>query len=246
MRYHYFLAFTAIFLSEYSLAHENDTLECEDIDYRLSTKIILKHGPINSAKFRELTCTQLRKPNLNHPKNESITDHLEIDNIILTNGRYERIKPQAHYFQRFPLQKTYNGQIPRTYRNIGEAIDFILNKSGYRIASHKRHEFDEMYVLFLYPVPDVQRSFKNIQISEILQTLAGKAFDVYVDDVNREIGFKLSKKYLNALDNEKINKAKRIWLTNFKDKNNGKKSKSTINNESRGTGLKTYKGTHGK
>ena len=198
-----------------SHAHPTKSNDCEPVDYRISTEVVARHGPINRQTFDKLTCikkniTPLESDKTQH-KNNNWTQ-LKPTSIVINDGRYGKQKPQANYFQHNPLQLTFSGSIPSNVKSIGDAIAFMLQKTGYSVAKPNRGPYLNQYVLFHYPLPSIQRHFKQVQISEILSVFAGKAFDVFIDDVNRQISFKLKTKYQGLLSHEKSQRARKLWF----------------------------------
>jgi len=75
-------------------------------------------------------------------------------------------------------------------QTIGEAVRYILQDSGYRLASPVAID-PETKVLFRLPLPAVHRSLGPLTLRRALETLAGSAFRLVQDPVHRLVAFEL-------------------------------------------------------
>ncbi len=86
------------------------------------------------------------------------------------------------------LATTITVQLPELIHTIGEAIRYLLQRSGFRLADPEAMA-PEMNVLFELPLPAVHRDLGPISLRLALETLAGSAFQLVQDPVHRLIAF---------------------------------------------------------
>ena len=79
-------------------------------------------------------------------------------------------------------------QFPERIQNVGEAVRYLLHRSGYRLAHTEALEPEAMALLSL-PLPAVHRSLGPLALQQALQTLAGPTFQLVQDPVHRLIAF---------------------------------------------------------
>jgi len=86
------------------------------------------------------------------------------------------------------LSTTVTLRFPERIQTVGEAVRYLLQRSGYRLADPEGMGSETM-ALFVLPLPAVHRSLGPITLREALQTLAGPAFLLVQDPVHRLITF---------------------------------------------------------
>ena len=86
------------------------------------------------------------------------------------------------------LSTTVTLRFPERIRTVGEAVRYLLQRSGYRVADSERVSSETM-ALFALPLPAVHRSLGPITLREALQALAGPVFILVQDPVHRLITF---------------------------------------------------------
>lgn len=120
------------------------------------------------------------------------------NNILV--GRYLSVaeKPQAEQIKL--LQQQIQIKFPQNILTIGQAAQFILEFSGYRLSNigGLNHPAKEMLNKQL---PEVDRTFGPMTLEQGLRTLSGSSFYLLVDPVNREVGFKVKPDYRNLYKN---------------------------------------------
>jgi conjugative transfer region protein (TIGR03748 family) len=109
-------------------------------------------------------------------------------------SRYATIDPVATAEQTHPLSVVVTVEFNDRIHTVGEAIDFLLLRSGYRIADYS-HSDPALPILLQLPLPLVHRKLGPIPLDQALRTLAGEAWDLVVDPVNRLISFELLERY---------------------------------------------------
>jgi type IV pili sensor histidine kinase/response regulator len=79
-------------------------------------------------------------------------------------------------------------QFPDKVRAVGEAVQHLLQGSGYRLARAEVIRQDT-HDLFSLPLPDAHRSLGPMPLQTALETLAGPAFRLVEDPVHRLLTF---------------------------------------------------------
>ncbi len=86
------------------------------------------------------------------------------------------------------LETTVTVQLPARIQTIGEAVRYLLQRSGYRLATEESIEPDTL-ALFALSLPTVHRHLGPMTLRDALETLAGPAFHLVQDPVHRLITF---------------------------------------------------------
>lgn len=113
-------------------------------------------------------------------------------------GRYSVLTPLATPEQADILQTVVNVQFPQKVTTVGEALDYLLLRSGYRLAETRSMD-PGMRILLSKPLPEVHRTLGPITIEEALKTLAGHVYRLVVDPLNRLIAFDVKDKYRSLI-----------------------------------------------
>jgi len=95
-------------------------------------------------------------------------------------GRYSMLSATPTEAQVDLLATIINVQLPKRIHTIGEAIHYLLQRSGFRLAGSEAMA-PETTVLFDLPLPAVHRNFGPISLRQALKTLAGPAFQLVQD-----------------------------------------------------------------
>jgi type IV pili sensor histidine kinase/response regulator len=103
-------------------------------------------------------------------------------------ARYSEISISPSEVQRDPLLSPVQQRVPDELSLIGDTVDWLLEPSGYRLASDSTG-VPERVMLLALPLPDVHRSLEGLPVRTALQTLAGPAFRLVEDPVHRLISF---------------------------------------------------------
>lgn len=77
---------------------------------------------------------------------------------------------------------------------VGEALEHLLLRSGYGLASLGASD-PNLPILLTRPLPQVHRTLGPIRLNEALKTLAGSAWVLTIDPVNRLISFELAPEF---------------------------------------------------
>ena len=103
-------------------------------------------------------------------------------------GRYSLLSAIPTEAQAELLATTVTVQLPERIQSVGEAVRYVLQRSGYRLAHAESIDPQAMALLSL-PLPVVHRSLGPLTLQQALQTLAGPTFHLVQDPVHRLIAF---------------------------------------------------------
>ncbi len=129
----------------------------------------------------------------------SLSATAEADGIYRIS-RYATVNPVATPEQAKPLSVVVTLDFTDQVRTVGDAIHHLLSRSGYRLADLTVSD-PAMPVLLNQPLPLIHRHLGPITIENALVTLAGDAWDLVVDPVNRLVSFELLEQYRSLAGN---------------------------------------------
>lgn len=114
--------------------------------------------------------------------------HSDLPKETLQTGRYTQVINAPLQAQADPLKVVIDTKIPKSVRTVEEAVFFLLTRSGFRLADRSvmTHETQTLMGLTL---PDVHRNIGPITLDVALSLLAGDAFELVVDPINRHVSF---------------------------------------------------------
>ena len=112
----------------------------------------------------------------------------------ISYNRYETSTILTHKKQTNPLLSTVTMTFSNSIVSIGEAMNYLLQFSGYQVMP----EIDQksaLYYRLQQPLPFVNRTIHNMKIQEALRLFAGKSlFTLIQDPLHRYISFQMVKK----------------------------------------------------
>jgi type IV pili sensor histidine kinase/response regulator len=112
---------------------------------------------------------------------------------VMRYDRYTLVSTRPDDAQRDPLNQMVEITMPaQMVRTVGDGFRYVLLESGYSLCPVSSSVFAE---LLNQSLPAVQRTIGPVRLSEALQILAGPAWRLRVDDVNREVCFELRDAY---------------------------------------------------
>jgi len=105
-------------------------------------------------------------------------------------GRYSTLPELPTAAQVDLLAATVTVSFPARIYTVGEAVKYLLQRSGYRLADAQvlPHETTDLLAL---PLPAVHRNLGPVTLVQALETLAGPSFQLINDPVHRLISFEL-------------------------------------------------------
>ncbi|EDG4637979.1 hypothetical protein GCW29_23870, partial [Salmonella enterica] len=113
---------------------------------------------------------------------------------VTRSGRYTLVGVKSADAQREPLNQLIDITMPgQLVKSVGDGFRYLLFQSGYSLCGRYGADFAE---LLQRPLPAVQRKIGPMRLSEALQVVAGPAWRMSVDEVNREVCFVLRDAYL--------------------------------------------------
>lgn len=107
-------------------------------------------------------------------------------------GRYQSMAAGPEAVQADLLSAVITHRFDEDIRTVGEAVEDLLEGSGYRLLSAKLAESYRVH-LFALPLPEVQRQLGPITRRDALELVSGEAFRLVVDPVYRLVSFELIK-----------------------------------------------------
>lgn len=105
-------------------------------------------------------------------------------------GRYSTLPAMPTVAQADLLATTITVSFPARIITVGEAVQYLLQRSGYRLATAPVIDPETADLLTL-PLPAVHRHLGPITLTQALETLVGPAFRLIHDPVHRLISFEL-------------------------------------------------------
>lgn len=113
---------------------------------------------------------------------------------VTRSGRYTLVSVKSADAQREPLNQLIDITMPgQLVNSVGDGFRYLLFQSGYSLCGRYGADFAE---ILKRPLPAVQRKIGPMRLSEALQVVAGPAWRMSVDEVNREVCFVLRDAYL--------------------------------------------------
>ena len=103
-------------------------------------------------------------------------------------GRYSLLTAAPTKAQIELLATTVAIRFPKRIQTVGEAVRYLLQRSGYRLAAAGSMGPDTVD-LFILPLPAVHRSLEPMALRDALKTLAGPGFQLVQDPIHRLITF---------------------------------------------------------
>lgn len=107
-------------------------------------------------------------------------------------GRYSHVVNEPYLAQKNPLKVVVNTRFPTTVQNVHQAVTFLLERSGYRMADMTVLS-PEAKILLGHDLPQIHRHLGPMTLDKALKTLAGDAFELVVDPINRQIAYVASR-----------------------------------------------------
>lgn len=109
-------------------------------------------------------------------------------------SRYGYVAPVATSAQADLLSVIVTISFNENIKNVGQALDHVLLRSGYRLADLSVSD-PYLPILLSRPLPDVHRQLGPIRLNHALRTLAGSSWDLVLDPVHRLVSFELLSRY---------------------------------------------------
>ncbi|MCX8578716.1 hypothetical protein J3U21_04540 [Gilliamella sp. B2776] len=92
---------------------------------------------------------------------------------------------------KYVLEQIINISLPKNLNlTVKDGMEYVLNQSGYSLCTNS-----DINILYESTLPKVQYKIGPISLNDALYVMAGPAWNLVVDDVEREICFQLKKGY---------------------------------------------------
>lgn len=114
-------------------------------------------------------------------------------------GRYTTVTAIPKKAQQDLLSQTVQVRFPQNVQTIGDAMNYLLRFSGYSLIPEAKQS-QSLKLTLSKPLPAIDRDFGPMVLKDALITLAGSAFSLEQDPLNRQINFKLKPEYARYLD----------------------------------------------
>ena len=101
-------------------------------------------------------------------------------------ARYSVMPPTATPAQADLMAVVVNIKFPQQVSTVGEALDFLLRRSGYRLVDT---DSPAMTILQSLPLPAVHRQMGPLTLNNALMALAGSAYRLSIDPLHRTLSF---------------------------------------------------------
>jgi conjugative transfer region protein (TIGR03748 family) len=103
-------------------------------------------------------------------------------------GRYATVRPVPNQEQVRLLAAVVNVQFPAAVVNVGQAVVYLLQPSGYRLSGSSTADPTRAILLEL-PLPEPHRALGPMPLQTALETVAGPAYRLVEDPVHRLVSF---------------------------------------------------------
>jgi type IV pili sensor histidine kinase/response regulator len=103
-------------------------------------------------------------------------------------GRYSYVANGATVAQIDPLLAIIEVRVPGSVASVGDAADYLLKRTGYCLMEPATREARAMLGL---PLPELHRRLGPMTLREALLALGGQAFELVIDEVYREVGYRV-------------------------------------------------------
>ncbi|MCA2016144.1 hypothetical protein LDJ79_08480 [Vibrio tritonius] len=142
---------------------------------------------------KAMLLTMLVAPNIVRASSVSTEVHTQqnekSEKYIQQLDGYTEVVVDTSFEQKNPLQRIVSLALPPAVKTVGEAINFVLDKSGYTLQSLQQTQYPVLN-LYTTQVPLVNRKFIRTNLMQIITALIGKNFHFEVDNTLRVITIK--------------------------------------------------------
>lgn len=125
---------------------------------------------------------------------------LSEDVPVVMTGRYSAVMPEPTDSQKNPLKTLVKIRFPGQIAKVGQAINYLLKRSGYRLTPIQRADPAQRILLQL-PLPEIHRDLGPMPLYRALSTLSGEPYLLVIDPVHRLVGFDLKQSFEDIAKN---------------------------------------------
>ena len=105
-------------------------------------------------------------------------------------GRYSTMKTLPTEAQQNIFATVTNVQFDSSITTVGEAMRYLLEDQGIRLAVPRTQE-SQVHTLIALPLPQIHRQLGPISLRHALETLAGPVWRLVQDPIHRLVSFEL-------------------------------------------------------
>ena len=106
----------------------------------------------------------------------------------IKTGRYSAVLNEPTPAQDNILKVVINTEIPAIIGTVGDAVRFLLLRSGYSLAPVSTMT-THTKTLLRHNIPEIHRKLGPMTLDRVLNTLAGQGFVLLVDPLSRKVSF---------------------------------------------------------
>jgi type IV pili sensor histidine kinase/response regulator len=119
-------------------------------------------------------------------------------NTDTVTGRYLSIINKPSHEQQDLLSQVLQVRFPQNVQTIGDAMSYLLRYSGYSLVAESQIS-SALKNTLQKPLPVIDRVLGPITLREALIVLAGPAFTLSEDPLNREVNFHLKPNFSKSM-----------------------------------------------
>ena len=134
-----------------------------------------------------------------HTYKKQLSEDVAVVPVVMT-GRYSAVLPEPTDSQKNPLKTMVKIRFPKQITKVGQAVDYLLKRSGYRLTPVQLADPAQRILLQL-PLPEIHRDLGPMPLYRALSTLAGEPYLLVFDPVHRLIGFDLKESFEQIVSN---------------------------------------------
>lgn len=130
---------------------------------------------------------EIPAPEINETRYSLLSEKFKPVAVVQT-ARYSFVPAIPTLPQREPLQVIITVTIPSDLQTVGEAVHYLLRRSGYSVESPPTLNPNAVR-MFLNPLPDVQRSLGPMTLQDALTVLGTPELVPVIDPIRRRINY---------------------------------------------------------
>jgi conjugative transfer region protein (TIGR03748 family) len=118
-------------------------------------------------------------------------------------SRYLTVSNKPQFSQTNLLTQSVQVRFTQNIQTVGDAMNYLLRFSGYSLIPENQMNL-ALQIILSKPLPIIDRELGPVTLSDGLITLAGPAFNLTQDPVNRVVDFQLKPAYQRFIKNKHI------------------------------------------
>ncbi|MCX4030191.1 LysM peptidoglycan-binding domain-containing protein [Endozoicomonas sp. SM1973] len=129
---------------------------------------------------------------------------------VVRLDRYTLQKAEPTADQQHLLSVMVNMRFPSQVKTVGDALEWVLMRSGYRLEQPSEHN-PYLFSLYSLKLPSIHRRIGPATLEDVLNVLAGDGYQLAINPVIREIGYTIKPDFKRFIDKNTLAKAKVSW-----------------------------------